>query len=75
MMIYISGIVDRSGIRMFLSPDIRQYDAAGMTIGVNPNPTHIIPPYQKSFVSTSYCNPQCTEKVYIYILLYDKTPK
>ncbi|VDI67128.1 Hypothetical predicted protein [Mytilus galloprovincialis] len=57
-----SGIVDRSGIRMFLSPDIRQYDAAGMTIGVNPNPTHIIPPYQKSFVSTSYCNPQCTEK-------------
>ncbi|CAC5419592.1 unnamed protein product [Mytilus coruscus] len=57
-----SGIVDRSGIRMFLSPNIRQYDAAGMTLGVNPNPIHIIPPYQKSFFSTSYCNAQCTEK-------------
>ncbi|XP_063401020.1 DBH-like monooxygenase protein 1 [Mytilus trossulus] len=57
-----SDIVDSSGIRLILTPDTRQFDAAGMSVGVNVDPTHFIPPYQKAFLSTGYCSPECTEK-------------
>ncbi|XP_059175991.1 uncharacterized protein LOC131955763 [Physella acuta] len=54
--------VDNSGIRMYLTKQLRQYDAGMIEAGVAVNPFHVIPPYEKSFLSAGYCSPECIEE-------------
>lgn len=61
----ISDIVDSSGIRMTLSPHLRQHDSGGLSVGVSVRDTQFIPPYQKAFLSTGYCDGRCTSGVCI----------
>ena len=56
-------MVDSSGIRLILTPQLRQHDAGGMTVGVSVQKLQFIPPFQKAFLSTGYCTPECTETV------------
>ena len=59
----ISDVVDNSGMRMILTPNLRQHDAGGLTVGVNVDPEHFIPPFLKNFLSTGFCSSECTERV------------
>ncbi|KAK3792767.1 hypothetical protein RRG08_023100 [Elysia crispata] len=57
-----SGYVDSSGMRMYLTSQLRQHDAGILLIGVNVDEYHIIPPYEKSFLSQGICAEPCLAK-------------
>nr|CAB3263916.1 DBH-like monooxygenase protein 1 homolog [Phallusia mammillata] len=53
-------IVDSSGLRLTYTPDLRQYDAGILDIGVGVSGIqHIIPPNAKSFYSYGDCTSEC----------------
>ncbi|GFO49022.1 DBH-like monooxygenase protein 1 [Plakobranchus ocellatus] len=51
--------VDNSGLRVYLTTQLRQHDAGIFLVGVNVDAYQIIPPYEKSFMSTGYCEESC----------------
>jgi len=56
----IEGVVDNSGLRLWVIPDPPQYEAATLEIGVSLSvPLHFIPPGQESFTSSGHCMPEC----------------
>jgi hypothetical protein len=57
------GIVDSSGIRITATPTIRQYDAGILETGALVNRLQLVPPHEKAFVSKSYCNKECLQRV------------
>ncbi|XP_075071629.1 DBH-like monooxygenase protein 2 [Mixophyes fleayi] len=50
------GIVDNSGIRIFYTNELRQYDSAIFMVGIFTFPIHFIPPGSESFRSYGLCN-------------------
>ena len=59
----LDGIVDSSGIRLFHTSWQRAYEAGVLTVGMDPNWRHIIPPHQPRVVSEGHCVADCTNKV------------
>ena len=55
------GRVDSSGIRIYSTDQLRQYDSGAIGVGVPTSEWHIIPPKQKSWMSVSYCTEKCTK--------------
>jgi dopamine beta-monooxygenase len=55
--------VDSSGIRMWYTSHLRQYDAGVMELGLEYTDKMAIPPGQYSYTLTGYCLPQCTAVV------------
>ncbi|XP_066270632.1 DBH-like monooxygenase protein 1 homolog [Branchiostoma lanceolatum] len=51
----ISGERDSSGLRFYYTPDVRQYDAGVLDIGVSSHPAHVIPPGAESFDTAGFC--------------------
>ncbi|XP_035824370.1 DBH-like monooxygenase protein 1 homolog [Aplysia californica] len=51
--------VDNSGIRIFLTQQLRTHDAGVLEVGVNVDPYQIVPPNNPSFLSTGHCHPNC----------------
>ena len=58
------GVVDNSGLRLFYTSDLRKYDAGIMSIGMEPNWRHIIPPGQETVVSEGHCVEECTKRTF-----------
>jgi hypothetical protein len=56
--------VDSSGLRLYYTSVLRTYDAGVLSIGLDPNWRHIIPPEQKSVISEGHCVEECTEKAF-----------
>ncbi|KAG8225698.1 hypothetical protein J437_LFUL001731 [Ladona fulva] len=56
-----SGIVDSSGIRIYHTPILRRHDAGVLSVGLDPNWKHIIPPGQPAVVSEGHCISDCTK--------------
>merc|ERR1712209_83872 len=54
-----SDFVDDSGLRIFLTSDLRQYDAGLLEMGQTVDASLIVPPRTKEFWSTGYCTPDC----------------
>nr|CAH0102169.1 unnamed protein product [Daphnia galeata] len=52
--------VDSSGLRMWYTSHLRQYDAGVMELGLEYTDKMAIPPGQDSYTLTGYCLPQCT---------------
>ncbi|XP_069106063.1 DBH-like monooxygenase protein 1 homolog [Argopecten irradians] len=52
-------IVDSSGIIISYTSQLRQHDAGMIYAGADVYPTQIIPPYEKAFVTKSYCPEEC----------------
>jgi len=50
-----SDIVDNSGLRVFLTPTLRKYDAGLMQLGMAVNRLQVIPPQEKNFLSKGFC--------------------
>ncbi|XP_063706695.1 MOXD1 homolog 2 [Culicoides brevitarsis] len=58
------GMVDNSGLRIYYTPKLRQHDAGVLSIGMQPNWRHIIPPGQDSVVSEGHCVEECTKRAF-----------
>ncbi|XP_064596675.1 DBH-like monooxygenase protein 1 homolog [Liolophura sinensis] len=53
------GLVDSSGFRFTLTPDLRKYDAGLLTVGETIGTGQVIPPFADSFKTVGYCHPEC----------------
>lgn len=51
---------DNSGLRLFYTDRLRVHDAGILSIGIDPNWRHIIPPGQRTVVSEGHCITNCT---------------
>ncbi|GFR80888.1 DBH-like monooxygenase protein 1 [Elysia marginata] len=51
--------VDDSGLRVYLTRQLRQHDGGVLMAGVHVDAYQIIPPYEPSFLSTGYCDTAC----------------
>lgn len=55
--------MDSSGVRLWYTNHLRQYDAGVMELGLEYTDKMAIPPGQESFTLTGFCLPQCTAVV------------
>lgn len=51
---------DDSGLRLYYTPKLRQFDAGVMINGVSPGNTQLVPPKQKLFKNLGICGQKCT---------------
>ncbi|XP_060519167.1 MOXD1 homolog 2-like, partial [Cylas formicarius] len=58
------GAIDGSGLRLFYTPQLRRHDAGVISMGMDPNWRHIIPPGQNKVVSSGHCIPDCTRQAF-----------
>ncbi|KAH9503041.1 DBH-like monooxygenase protein 1 [Bulinus truncatus] len=61
--LHAGGIVDSSGLRLYLTPNVRKYDAASLGIGANNDEYLIVPPLAQNFVYRGHCDASCTNRV------------
>lgn len=55
---------DSSGLRLYYTPDLRRHDAGVISVGMDPNWRHIIPPGQQRVVSSGHCVGECTRQAF-----------
>lgn len=53
-------ISDSSGLRLLYTDRLRGHDAGILSVGIDPNWRHIIPPGQPEVVSEGHCIAECT---------------
>lgn len=58
------GAMDGSGLRLFYTPELRRHDAGVISIGMDPNWRHIIPPGQQKVISSGHCVADCTRQAF-----------
>ncbi|KAL5011858.1 hypothetical protein ScPMuIL_010409 [Solemya velum] len=56
-----SGIIDSSGIRFYVTSQLRKYDAGIMELGLEYTDKMAIPPHQEKFLFEGFCIKECTE--------------
>ena len=61
--LFVSGIIDSSGLRFHYTSQLRQYQAGILSIGWVVDPLMIIPPNQANWTTEGYCIKECTEEV------------
>lgn len=59
-------MVDNSGLKLFYTQALRKYDAGVLSVGMDPNWRHIIPPGQPYVVSEGHCITECTRQAFPY---------
>ncbi|XP_052873199.1 MOXD1 homolog 2-like [Anopheles cruzii] len=57
-------MVDNSGLRLFYTSTLRGHDAGVLSVGMDPNWRHIIPPGQEHVVSEGHCVGECTQRAF-----------
>uniref|UniRef100_A0AAG5DFT0 DOMON domain-containing protein n=1 Tax=Anopheles atroparvus TaxID=41427 RepID=A0AAG5DFT0_ANOAO len=57
-------MVDNSGLKLYYTHKLRQYDAGVLSVGLDPNWRHIIPPRQEKVVSEGHCIGACTQRAF-----------
>ncbi|KAM7356534.1 MOXD1 homolog 2-like isoform 1-T2 [Cochliomyia hominivorax] len=53
-------MTDNSGLKILFTPELRQHDAGVLSVGMDPNWRHIIPPGQERVISQGQCMEDCT---------------
>ncbi|KAJ8977652.1 hypothetical protein NQ317_006425, partial [Molorchus minor] len=56
--------LDGSGLRLYYTPELRRHDAGVISIGMDPNWRHIIPPGQQRVISSGHCVSDCTRQAF-----------
>nr|BAG86630.1 tyramine beta-hydroxylase [Dugesia japonica] len=56
------GIIDNSGLRLYYTDELRQYDAGIIELGLEYTEKNSIPPKQTSFILSGYCLDECTKQ-------------
>lgn len=64
-----SDIIDDSGIRITITPTLRQHEAGMWQLGHTVTFYQLVPPGLKDFVTRSYCSAECLSDV-VYSSLY-----
>ncbi|XP_025837314.1 MOXD1 homolog 2 [Agrilus planipennis] len=59
-----SDTIEGSGLRLYYTPELRRHDAGVISIGIDPNWRHIIPPRQHKVVSSGHCISECTHRAF-----------
>ncbi|XP_050715576.1 uncharacterized protein LOC126998176 [Eriocheir sinensis] len=57
------GVVDSSGIRIFYTENLREYDSGTLMFGQHVFPSIIIPPGQPRFLAAGFCDTTCTQQM------------
>ncbi|XP_050094650.1 MOXD1 homolog 2-like [Anopheles aquasalis] len=57
-------MVDNSGLKLFYTSSLRPHDAGVLSVGMDPNWRHIIPPGQEHVVSEGHCVGECTQRAF-----------
>ncbi|CAB3370724.1 Hypothetical predicted protein [Cloeon dipterum] len=57
-----AGVKDSSGIKIFYTTKLRPNDAGVLSVGIDPNWRHIVPPGQRAVVSEGHCMGVCTNR-------------
>ncbi|OON17809.1 copper type II ascorbate-dependent monooxygenase domain protein [Opisthorchis viverrini] len=57
----VQGIVDNSGFRFFLTSRLHTFDVGVIELGLVYSPRNSIPPGQKKFSLSGYCDNRCTD--------------
>ncbi|XP_045118850.1 MOXD1 homolog 2-like [Portunus trituberculatus] len=55
---------DESGIKITYTHEIRYHDAGVLSVGLDPNWKHLIPPKQRTVLSEGHCVGECTQLVF-----------
>lgn len=55
---------DSSGLRLYYTSELRRYDAGLLSVGMDPNWRHIIPPGQQHVLSSGHCVSECTQQAF-----------
>lgn len=58
------GSLDGTGLRLYYTPELRRHDAGVISVGMDPNWRHIIPPGQQRVVSSGHCVSECTRQAF-----------
>nr|CAI5864751.1 unnamed protein product [Callosobruchus analis] len=53
-----------AGLRLYYTQELRRHDAGVISIGMDPNWRHIIPPGQQTVVSSGHCVSECTRQAF-----------
>ncbi|VEN48374.1 unnamed protein product, partial [Callosobruchus maculatus] len=53
-----------AGLRLYYTHELRRHDAGVISIGMDPNWRHIIPPGQQTVVSSGHCVSECTRQAF-----------
>ncbi|XP_024275743.1 DBH-like monooxygenase protein 1 homolog [Oncorhynchus tshawytscha] len=56
------GVVDSSGLRLFYTPELRQYDAGVIETGVWVSLYHMLPPGMQEYISEGHCTRECLQE-------------
>ncbi|KAG9347462.1 hypothetical protein JZ751_005029 [Albula glossodonta] len=56
------GVLDSSGLRLFYTPELRQYDAGVIETGVWVSLYHMLPPGLTEYVSEGHCTQECLQE-------------
>lgn len=59
-----SATLEASGLRLYYTPELRRHDAGVLSVGMDPNWRHIIPPGQQKVVSSGHCISDCTRQAF-----------
>lgn len=54
-------VVDSSGMEVLLTPKLRKYDSALLTVGHDVSSLHLIPPGLDHFTTVAHCPDMCTQ--------------
>uniref|UniRef100_A0A182S8Y7 Copper type II ascorbate-dependent monooxygenase C-terminal domain-containing protein n=1 Tax=Anopheles maculatus TaxID=74869 RepID=A0A182S8Y7_9DIPT len=57
-------MVDNSGLKLYYTHKLRQHDAGVLSVGLDPNWRHIIPPRQANVISQGHCIGACTQRAF-----------
>ncbi|KMQ96820.1 moxd1-like protein 1 protein [Lasius niger] len=57
-------VIDSSGVRLYLTPNLRPQEAGILVAGVAVSPLHLVPPKQKEYATAGYCTPHCTNMMF-----------
>ena len=52
-------MTDHSGLRLHMTPTLREYDVGLLELGVNVNPAVLLPPHFDSLLYRGYGMPSC----------------
>ncbi|KAL0275472.1 UNVERIFIED_CONTAM: hypothetical protein PYX00_003309 [Menopon gallinae] len=55
-----SGVIDSSGVRLYLTPSLREYDGGVIELGLEYTDKMAIPPGQSAFQLSGFCVSECT---------------
>ena len=56
-------MVDSSGLEFTLTPELRKYDAAIMSIGHHVSPVQVVPPGEPALTVAGHCSYECLNQV------------